>query len=44
MLTGALLAMACIRLMNGNYNDIDDKIMLITSGVGLVVNIMLVSS
>ncbi len=36
--------MACIRLLNGDYNDIDAKIMLITSGLGLLVNIMCVSS
>ncbi len=40
VLTGSLLAMAVIRLVNRDWNDIDAKIMLVTSSIGVVVNIM----
>ena len=40
VLTGSLLAMAVIRLVNKDWDNIDAMIMLITSSIGVVVNIM----
>ena len=39
ILTGILVYEAVLRIVNGNLH-IDAKIMLITSGVGVVINIM----
>ena len=41
VVTGILVLMAIQRLVSGKY-DIDAPIMLITAGVGVIVNIMLV--
>ena len=39
VVTGILVYTAILRITNGNY-EVDAKIMLITSGIGVGVNIM----
>ncbi|KAL3289914.1 hypothetical protein HHI36_023299 [Cryptolaemus montrouzieri] len=40
VVTGILVYLAFLRLVNGNF-DIDSKIMLVTSGLGVVVNLIM---